>query len=194
MELIFGDKYYDNTDNYEETSFALELKSELLKWDVDVKVIEGDIGHGADWPVVLAEIFNSVDWTTILKTTSIPAVFFLGKKINENLEAWLSIGKKLKQVIIKLKPVRIDEQAALLIVLEDLLTSKNNINKLEIILKIHSYDIDVSLSSSLLKRPDSLYIFNIETEDNFFVYGIKSDSHISFKHEYGKNWYDFLED
>ena len=192
--MIFRDNYYDNVDYNEESKYAPELKSELLEFDTEVKTLEGDIGHGADWPVVLVEIFNSVDWASILKTSSIPAVFFLGKKINENLEAWILICKKLRKIIDKFKPVRIDEKAALLIVLEDLINSKAYLKELEVTLKIHSYDSNFSLRNSLLKRPDSLYIFNIETKDKFFIYGIKSDSNISFKHDYGKIWCDFFND
>lgn len=50
----------------------------------------GNIGAGADWPVFVIEI-------TPLSASLIAlgALFFSGKKINENLEAWSDIGKKI---------------------------------------------------------------------------------------------------
>lgn len=191
MELIFADEYYDSPD-FKQGAFSKFLKNELIEFDSQLETIDGNIGHGADWPVVLIDLFREVDWNSILKIGTIPTVFFLGKKINENLDAWLEISKKLKKLFEKKKPTRIDEKAALLIVLQDITDNKQELSDLEITLRVHSYDGNFDINKKLINRPDSLYVFDILTTEVFFIYGVKSDGKISFKHKYGKYWFDFL--
>lgn len=193
MELIFADEYYDSPD-FKEGAFSKDLKKELIEFDSQIDAIDGDIGHGADWPVVLIELFNEIDWSSVFKVGTISTVFFLGKKINENLDAWLAIGKKLKKLFEKKQPKRIDEKAALLMALTDIKDSNFELIDLEISLRIHSYNGDFDINENLLNRPDSLYIFDIITPESLFIYGVKSDGIISFKHKYGKHWFDFLND
>ena len=52
-----------------------------------------NIGAGADWPAVALEALEYIREKEILLAGL--ALFFSGKKINENLDAWLSIGQKL---------------------------------------------------------------------------------------------------
>lgn len=193
MELIFVDEYYDSPD-FKQGLFLKDLKNELIEFDNELIAIDGDIGHGADWPVVIIEIFNEIDWSSVLKAGAVPTMFFFGKKINENLDAWIEIGKKLKRLFKKKKPIRLDEKAALLLVLHDLKDNNHDLNELEISLRIHSYNSDFDINEKLLNRPDSLYVFDIITAQSYFIYGIKYDGIISFKHKYGKYWFDFLND
>lgn len=55
MKLIFADIYYDST-NYIEGKFETDLRENLLEFDKEIKTSPGDIGHDADWPVVLVDI------------------------------------------------------------------------------------------------------------------------------------------
>ena len=193
MELIFADEYYDSPD-YKEGAFSKDLKNELGEFDSQLETIDGDIGHGADWPVVLIELFKEIDWTSVFKVGTIPTVFFLGKKINENIDAWIEISKKLKKLFEKKQPTRIDEKAALLIVLRDMTENNHDLKDSDISLRVHSYDGDFDINKKLINRPDSLYVYDIQTPDSFLIYGVKSDGTVSFKHQYGKHWYEFLED
>lgn len=177
MELIFADTHYD-TQGYIVGKYSSELLPSLTAYDDNARVTDDDIGYGADWPVVVASIFESVDWNSVFKISAIPAIFFLGKKINENIEAWLEIKDKLISLIKKIKPTRIDEKAALLIIIDDFVKSKQNLNGIEIVLKVHNYNSGFKLNQSLSKQSDSLYIFQIETDDKFYIYGIKSDTQI----------------
>lgn len=194
MELIFADEYYDSPDFKEEGAFSKDLKNELVEFDSQLETIDGDIGHGADLPVVLIELFKEIDWNSVFKVGTIPTVFFLGKKINENIDAWIEISKKLKKLFEKKQPTRIDEKAALLIVLQDMLENNHDLKDSEISLRVHSYDGGFDINKSLINRPDTLYVYDIHTSDSFLIYGVKSDGKVSFKHQYGKQWYDFLED
>jgi len=193
MELIYNDKYYDSPE-YEEGKYTNELLIELQNYASDIKTRDIIIHQGADWPVVLVDLFSSIEWTSILKASVIPGVFFLGKKINENLEAWVEIGKKLKKIFKKNQPARIDEQAAFTIALNDMINLDKSIIIDEVILKIHNYNSNSDIYSSLKSRPDSLYLFEITTHKGFFVYAIRSDGKISFKYEFGNTWNDFLQE
>lgn len=193
MELIFVDEYYDSPD-FKQGLFLKDLKNELIEFDNELIAIDGDIGHGADWPVVLIDLFNEIDWSSVLKAGAVPTMFFFGKKINENLDAWIEIGRKLKRLFKKKQPIRLDEKAALLLVLHDLKDNNHDLNELVISLRIHSYNGDFDINEKLLNRPDSLYVFDIITAQSYFIYGIKSDGIISFKQKYGKYWFDFLND
>ena len=193
MELIYNDKYYDSPE-YEEGKYTNELLIELQNYASDIKTRDIIIHQGADWPVVLVDLFSSIEWTSILKASVMPGVFFLGKKINENLEAWVEIGKKLKKIFKKNQPARIDEQAAFTIALNDMINLDKSIIIDEVILKIHNYNSNSDIYSSLKSRPDSLYLFEITTHKGFFVYAIRSDGKISFKYKFGNTWNDFLQE
>lgn len=193
MELIYADKYYDSP-NYIEGEYLKKIQEDLLEFDNNLNATIGDIGHGADWPVVLIELFNELNWDSILKVGAIPTVFFLGKKINENLDAWFEISRKLIKLFEKEPPTRIDEKAALLLVLNDIVGENQDLIDIEILFRIHSYDYDFDINKKLTSRPDSLYLFDIRTSNSFFTYGIRSDGKISFKHKYGCHWFDFISD
>lgn len=193
MELIYSDKQYAEfgvTDG----SYLKELCHTLKEFDVNILAREDDIGYGADWPVILIEIFNDINWSSILKVGSIPTLFFLGKRINENIEGWLEISRRIKKLLKKAPAERIDEKSALCIVLQDMESRGYKFDNISITLKVHSYDGQFNIEESLSKRPNSLYIFEIETAEIFIIYGVMSDGQISFRHQYGKFWFDFIED
>lgn len=116
MELIFPDALYDSPE-WEEGKYSKKLLSQLAKIDPEASVADIDIGHGAGWPVVLVEIFKGVDWSQLFTITSLGGIFLLGKKINENIDAWIEIGKKFIKLIEKIKPARVDEHAAVLFII-----------------------------------------------------------------------------
>src|SRR4030066_1329496 len=119
MELLFSDPYY-GTKDWREGRYASELTSVLAEFDPSNKATDANIGHGADWPVVLVDIFNQIDWSSFLTLAGASGLFLLGDKINKNIDAWIEIAKKLNKLIDKLHPARIDENAATIIVLNEL--------------------------------------------------------------------------
>lgn len=119
IELIFADPYYDS-EMEELDRFVAELKEALAEFDHDVMVFEADIGRGADRPVTLPELFQSIDWPTAASTVGPISLYFLGEKIKKNGEAWLQMASGLKRLVLKHRPTRIDEKAALLIAIASL--------------------------------------------------------------------------
>jgi len=190
MELIFPDVLYDSPE-WEEGKYSKELASQLVHFDPGVSVKDTDIGHGADWPVVLVEIFNNVDWSSLFSVAGIGGVFLMGEKINKNIDAWVEIGKKFRHLIEKIKPDRVDEHGAALIVINDFLKNNQQLQDIDISLQIVEFT-PVSWGKGILgKRPDALYIFTIKTHNKTIVYGMKSNMKIEFKHEISTEWIEF---
>ena len=61
MQFIFSDPYYDSED-WDEKKYLNEVTDLLCSFDSSLVVEYANIGHGADWPGVLVELFNHVDW------------------------------------------------------------------------------------------------------------------------------------
>jgi len=113
IQIFIPDGSYDN-----ETVSAKDFESKLCQQlksieDKEVKIsplTEANIGSGADWPSFMAEIIPLGPYAGGL------ALFFLGKTINENLDAWVAIGGKIAR-IIQLVGGRLNRGAALLVAL-----------------------------------------------------------------------------
>jgi hypothetical protein len=189
LELIFADALYDSSE-WEEGKYSKDLLSRIVLFDPEASAEDTDIGHGADWPVVLVEIFKNIDWSQIFTLAGAGGVFLLGKQINENIDAWVEIGKKLKILIDKTKPTRVDEYAAVLLVIDEL--QGNNL-LIGASISVQTVEFTpVAWGKGILgKRPDSLYIVTAKTANKAFVYGIKSNMKIEFRHEYSTQWIDF---
>lgn len=190
MELIFADQYYD-TAEWEEGRFSNDLASQLAEFDKNVKTTDADIGHGASWPVVLVEIFKSVDWSTFLPVAGAGGLFLLGDQINKGIDGWIEIGKKVKKITEKYRPTRIDENAATLQVINELYEQELPLENLEISTQIVEFTTISWGKSKLYKRPDALYIITARLPDTVYIYGIKSDGKVQFKHEFVTAWYEF---
>lgn len=191
MELIYSDPYYDK-EEWEDGRFYSELIRNLSEFDADVKGDQIDIGHGADCPAILIKIFNEVNWDSFLIASG-AGIFFLGEKIHKNLEAWLCIFEKIRKVIEKFHPSRIDENVAVLMAIKDFVKNGGHISELILSLQIIEFsplkgcDLD-----KLCHRPDALYLITIKTSEKALVYGIKSNGRIEFSHSFETQWYNFF--
>lgn len=188
MELIFPDPYYDSEREGED--YAPVLKALLAQYDPQVTVHGTDIGHGADNPSFLVQVFSSVDWSTLL-TAGAGTVFFLGKKINENIDGWLEIGEKVRTLVEKLSPSRIDELAATVLVLKKLEEKLDKKNGLSITVQLVEFTPVPWGKYKLDKRPDALYLVTVKSGGTVHIVGIKSDASIVFQHEFELAWYEF---
>lgn len=87
--IVVDETYGGDEDTYEEDSerYRVALEEEFK---CDFK--EANIGPGADIPAFLTILATSQVplWTVLL------GAFFLGKPINENLDGWLEIGRKIR--------------------------------------------------------------------------------------------------
>lgn len=189
MELIYPDALYDSSE-WEEGKYSKELLSHIVEIDPEASVTDTDIGHGADLPVILIEIFKSIDWSQFFTVAGVSGFFLMGKKINENIDAWIEIGKKFARLIEKIKPTRVDEKAAVLLVINDL-QKQNLLGGATISVQIVEFTPVERGKGILGKRPDSLYIISVKTENKTIIYGMKSNMIVEFKHEFSTEWIDF---
>ncbi|MDP8239243.1 MAG: hypothetical protein P9X24_09140 [Candidatus Hatepunaea meridiana] len=190
MQLIFSDPYYDSSE-WQEDKFLNELNGNLQEFDEQLVAQNADIGHGADWPCVLVELFNDVDWKTIVGASAV-SIFLLGDKINKNLEAWEMIFRKFSVLISKFKPTRIDEQAAICMVVCKLKEKGVEISNIEIALQVIPFTPGaVQGRSKLEETPDALYVISAKFDDKAYVFGIKSNGNHVFQHEFHTSWMKF---
>jgi hypothetical protein len=188
MEIVFPDPYYDSEREGED--YAPELRALLFPFDPTVNVYSTNIGHNADYPAYLIQIFSSIDWSTLL-TAGTGAVFFLGKKINENIDAWLEIGGTVRKLVEKLSFLRIDELAATVLVLKQLESKLDKNGDLSITVQLVEFSQVPWGKYKLDKRPDALYLVTVKNGGKAHILGIKLDSSIAFQHEFGLAWYEF---
>ena len=190
MQFIFSDLYYDSS-KWDEQKYLNEIKKNISSIDTSLTVETVNIGHGADWPGVLVDLFNVVDWK-ILTGGSITGLFFLGDRINKNIDAWIAIIDKVSQFISKFKPTRIDEQAALALSLNKIVQKGYKLSSLQLKLLIVPFaDSPVQSEIKLEATPDALYIITLKTHDKVYVFGIKSNGKTEFEHEFSTVWCDF---
>jgi hypothetical protein len=125
-------------------------------------------------------------WTAVIGTLVLG-----GERINKSIDGWIEIGKKLQKLFMKILPSRIDENAALLLSLNDLLAPQHNVKGYKITnisIQVNEFTPVAWGKGVIDKRPDALYIITIVLTDRIFVYGIKSTSKIDFKKEYKTSW------
>lgn len=190
MQLIFADPYYDS-EEWIEHKHENELKDALSEFDSSLSVTDANIGHGADWPGALVDIFNSLDWKAVTGA-SVAGMFLLGDKINKNIDAWLSIFDKFSKLISKFKPTRIDEQAALALTLNSVVKKGYDLSSIKVGMQIVPFtEGAVKSQKKLESNPDALYVVNIKVHYKAFVFGVKSNGNIEFEHEFSTFWGDF---
>ncbi|ABE55533.1 hypothetical protein Sden_2253 [Shewanella denitrificans OS217] len=191
MQLIFSDPYYD-TKKWDEAVFSNEIKNSLIQViDEDLNVHYSNIGHGADCPSILVELFNSIDWKAIAGTSLVGA-FLLGEKINKNLDAWTAIGKKVNAIIKKFNPARIDEKAALAWVINDLAEKGQVQGIIELNIQVVPFTSGPCKTKLQLEsQPDNLYVISVKLKNNVFVYGLKSNTKLEFLKEFDTFWNEF---
>ena len=173
-----------NIDNYEEwvcndnLDFSEVEKDEIKKkvgFDHVKKVEYVNIGPGADWIVI-----SIVLGFYILKK---------GKEINEGIDGWIDLGKKLRGLFRRKRIVSVDKDAAAALAI-NLIAQRNRISKL-----VKVYDktinfVDVSgmlpKNKGLSRKPHNYYIQAYLVNDReTYVIGIQSTGEAKILSHYG---------
>lgn len=192
LELIYnilpetGPITYDNLKIPERKKKSLEKS--LREISDNVSLTTENIGAGSDWIIVIAHLAG---------------LFFLGDKINKNLDAWKALSNKFVSVFKKTKPSFIDSNGARLIAVEKIMKNEDNLISVEEVLfhEINLNDLTNSFGDNrkpfeLRSKPLCYYsiIFKVNQESYYF-FGIKSngqlktidkidDTHLGFLNEY----------
>lgn len=182
MELIINDISYDNPD-IDHSSVLIDIRAELEYLSKDIALEERDIGQAADWPVILAIISG---------------LYFLGKPIQENLDAWISLSQRFLTLIKKLhtrfRSCRIDLNGATLLALTEILAREDSINNINMAssVEIPFYELELLNPIHLDHHPDALYIQTFRVNNRrLHVLGIKSKGTIEFHHIFDLNFMKF---
>ncbi len=148
-----------------------DLKKKLeKKFDgYEIQFSDADIGGGADL------------WVTILIIGG--ALFFKGKDINENLEAWKDIGDKIKSLFRKKDELRfLDKEASIALAISKI-SEKTDISQIKLIsgqevIEKHNDHKGFQLNFS----PYNYFILIFEVNEiEKFIFCIKSNGEIKFQ-------------
>jgi len=181
-------------DNYEEKECNdcldySESEKERIKKEVGFdhvsKVDFVNIGPGADYIVILLVVSIGLQLIKI------------GAEINNGIDGWIEIGKKLHKLFRRKKIVSVDLDGATALAV-NFIAKKSRIDRLE---KLQEFTINlVDLSGmirgnrGLSKKPHNYYIqtYRVNYED-IYVIGIKSTGEVELIKHFGFNPYGIIE-
>lgn len=175
MELLL------HIEKYEEQMYGYGLSYqdiEDIKKEVDIEGIDDasvqNIGPGADVMVILVSIITVVE------------VFLLGNKIEEGIEGWIKIGRRIKHLFKKDELVAVDSDGASLLAIEFI----SGIESIQSLVKESEQEINLVRLEELFsdgRQPDDLiskpYSYFIQTylvnEARYYIVGIKSTGEVN---------------
>ncbi|MBP5401283.1 MAG: hypothetical protein J6Y35_06625 [Bacteroidales bacterium] len=161
----YEEKFCDDRFNYSKAE--KERIKRDTKLDHITKVDFVNIGTGADWIVILIVLSFGL---RILK---------VGKEINEGIDSWIDLGKKLRGLFRRKRIVSVDKDAAAALAI-NLIAQRTKIDKL---VKVHDNTINFTDVSGMLprnkglsKKPHNYYIQAYLINDReTYVIGIQSN-------------------
>ena len=137
-------------------------------------------GYGADGNAIAVVI------------TGLGLLFFSGKRINENIDAWLQLGRRVKPLLARLVEylghAKISEPLALALALETIAAKGEPMDDVRLLGRSAPQVRNSSLCSDLpitfRSYPDRYYVFTIQLgERTAYAIGIASNGTILFEHE-----------
>ena len=111
LEITFNDHLYTSEDSespeaYLDEKKRLDHKVRELFPESKIEVIETNLGFGADWPTF---------------TAVITGLYFLGKPILENLDAWVELGNRVRKLFDSDEaPARTDKHGNIALIINHL--------------------------------------------------------------------------
>ncbi len=170
MELLF------DIDNYEEKMSSDELtlkesdKKKIIE-DVAISNVErveyANIGCGADWIVILIGIV--IIGYNVLKS---------GKSVDDGIDGWIEIGKKLKILVKRNKVISVDSEGATLLAIEAI-AQLETINVIEVFQENTINLVDVSgflyENKGLTAKPYNYFVKAIKVNnETIYIMGVNS--------------------
>lgn len=187
MEIIVNDPtYYGDHGDFE--ACRRDLLADLREIHEEVILSEDTLGRGADWPVFFA-VFSAL--TSLL---------VLGEKLEKGLDAWISMGKRLKHFLDakrrKYGSIRLDPEAALLQVVLRVQEQEKQLRSLELVAhhRFPIHPLSWKPDDSLAQNHDAVYVFAVRANDRVMhLVTIKSTGHVLSHHRFNQSdWVAFL--
>lgn len=169
MEILLRIDNYEDWACNDSQSFSESDKENVKRlagFDSTIGIDLVNIGPGADFHVILLTVLVGFE---LIK---------LGADINDGIDGWIEIGKKIRNLFKRKKVVSIDEEGATALALE-LIAQKENIVRLE---KLQESTINLADLSGMIPTNNGLsqkpYNYYIQTyrvnDDDIYVIGITS--------------------
>lgn len=145
-----------------------KLEADLAEISSLIECKSENIGAGADWIVVVA---------------TLAGLFFLGDKVNKNLDAWKAISKKFVRLFKKTNIAFVDGNGVRLIAIERILANEETVESIEEVafneINLHSLNEafkDGRTPDQLISKPFSYYnmIYRVNNR-YYYIISIKSD-------------------
>jgi hypothetical protein len=145
----------------------------------DIEVRVGSAGYGAEGFILLAAFGG------------LAAVFLSGKKIEENIEAWLKLGRRFRALLDrsdkKGRGMQVSQPVALALTLERLNSDfgelAGSIVLASHVIPVRNGSIPPELEPVFESQPDRIYVFLLKLpDDDTCVVGMKSDGTVVFQH------------
>lgn len=182
MDLLISAPICTDGDSLDPIAFH-EIQTGLARFETELEISERNIGHGADWTVLLV---------------TLGGIFLLGEKVQKSLDAWIALAQRAVKLMEWLKKkcslIRVDESGAIALAINDLLMKTESVTvlQLEFIQTIPFTPVPWNPHDRLDGKPDALYIFGFRVNnEEVFLYGVKSNGTIEFTHSYSVFWGDF---
>lgn len=169
--VAIPDPNIDRIEEGDAWTTAFEATRVALEREVGFKLYEADIGPGASLPAFVALLPISAPVTLLL------TLFFAGKPINENLDHWIEIGKKLRKLFVR--PPRLNRQGAAVLAIQAII---DHINHLPKSIRLESYrprslmddnDLDPTVDAEIYEAPETLFLGFVEHDFHIEADGVK---------------------
>lgn len=176
----------DETYGHEEETWEVESERYRLNLcaEFEADFEESNVGPGADIPAFMTDIAT----TAIPLWTVLVGAFFLGKPINENLESWSAIGRKIRTFFKR--PIILARHGASVLAVEAVFDHIGGLPKLIKLLSYRPMHIGDPEDLTLIERSDELrentdtinlgyvrHIFEVEADGRMYrvsVDGVKT--------------------
>lgn len=178
----------ESSDDYKPT-FLRQLERDIGEEtsSTGVRASQTSYGYGADAIAVAVAL------------SGLSALLLSGKRIQENLDAWISLGRRLKPLVGKLKqrfgPIRLSESAAFAIALDAVSQKEASMPTVVLVAKAITKVPNTSLGEEFHAlfehHPDRYYVFTIEVDRLSHVVGVASTGDVLFHHRLDLNWHKF---
>lgn len=190
MEILLSiDKYVEKA--YNDCLDFSDSEKERIKKEVGFdhisKVDFVNIGPGVDCIVILLVVYIGLK---IIK---------VGTDINNGVDGWIEIGKKLHKLFRRKNIVSVDVDGATALAIEHI-AKKEKITKLVKLQESTINLVDISghipaNNKGLSKNPHNYYIQIYQVnDDNIYIVGIKSTGETKILQHFGFSLYGFIED
>lgn len=171
MEILLRIDNYEDKMSSNELTLAESDKKDIIKGldlESHVKSVEyANIGCGADWIVILIGIV--IIGYNVLKS---------GKSVNDGIDGWIEIGKKLKKLVKRNKVISVDSEGATLLAIEAI-AQLETINVIAVFQENTINLVDVSgflyENKGLTAKPYNYFVKAIKVNnETIYIMGVNS--------------------